>query len=69
MASSAVGGPESALLRALLQGVPDVVVTDLTQRLGMQSVDDFLGFFSTSTFESEIKTYVESVQDILMPVE
>ena len=67
MLSPAVRGPESMLFHVLLKGVPDVVVNDLTQRLGMESVDDFLGFFSTSSFEAEIKTYVDSVQDILIP--
>ena len=42
MLSSAVCGPETMLFHALLKGVPELVVNDLTQRVGMESVDDFL---------------------------
>ena len=66
MLSSALHGPESMLF-ALLKNVPESVVNDLTQRLGMESVDDFLGYFGSSSFEDEIKTYVDSVQDKLIP--
>ena len=55
------------LFHALLKGVPELVVNDLTQRVGMESVDDFLGFFASSNFEEEIKTYVDSVKDKQIP--
>ena len=67
MLSSAVCGPETMLFHALLKGVPELVVNDLTQRVGMESVDDFLGYFASSSFEDEIKTYVDSVQDKQIP--
>ena len=67
MLSSAVCGPETMLFHALLKGVPELVVNDLTQRVGMESVDDFLGFFASSNFEEEIKTYVDSVKDKQIP--
>ena len=67
MLSSAVCGPETMLFHALLKGVPELVVNDLTQRVGMESVDDFLGFFASSNFEEEIKTYVDSFQDKQIP--
>ena len=67
MLSSAVCGPETMLFHALLKGVPELVVNDLTQRVGMESVDDFLGYFASSNFEEEIKTYVDSVQDKHIP--
>ena len=66
MLSSALHGPESMLF-ALLKNVPESVVTDLTQRLEMESVDDFLGYFGSSSYEDEIKTYIDSLQDKLIP--
>ena len=66
MLSSALHGPESMLF-ALLKNVPESVVTDLTQRLEMESVDDFLGYFASSSYEDEIKTYIDSLQDKLIP--
>ena len=64
MSAPAVRGAESVLLHVLLKDVPEIVVNDLTQRVGMQSIDDFLGFFSTSNFEAEMKAYTDSFQDI-----
>ena len=66
MLSPALHGPESMLF-ALLKNVPELVVNDLTQRLGMESVDDFLGYFGSSSYEDEIKTYIDSLQDKLIP--